>query len=116
MYDKPTWVIGLGQTGHGETGGAIPLGLDNSSLDPGCITTVPRRTVRPYPQRQTTPRNGVPPHELSRVVGDYGAGVHRMRMRKGMVSEANAHGKAVGYADGGTATWKVEVPVAVHMP
>jgi hypothetical protein len=38
-----------------------------------------------------------------------------MRVRKGIVSEANAHGKAVGYADGGTATWKVEVPVAVDM-
>ena len=30
-----------------------------------------------------------------------------------MLIEANAHGKAVGYADGGTTTWKVEVPVAV---
>jgi hypothetical protein len=47
------------------------------------------------------------------VVGDRGVGVHRMWRRSGIVSEAKAHGKAVGYADGGTITWKVEVPVAV---
>ena len=37
-----------------------------------------------------------------------------MPMRKGMVSEAKARGKAAGYADGGTATWKVEVEVEVY--
>jgi len=32
-----------------------------------------------------------------------------------IVSEANARGKAAGYADGNTIIWKVEASVAVHM-
>jgi hypothetical protein len=42
-----------------------------------------------------------------------GAGVNRMPMRRGIVSEANARGKTMGYADGDTATRKVEVRVEV---
>jgi hypothetical protein len=42
-----------------------------------------------------------------------GAGVHRMRVGCGIVSEANALGKAEGYADGDTVTWKIEVQVGV---
>jgi len=41
--DKPTRVIGLVQNGHGET----KHRLDEFSVDPGCITKVSRRTVRP---------------------------------------------------------------------
>lgn len=37
-----------------------------------------------------------------------------MSMGKGTVSEANARGKATGYADGDTATWTVEVRVEVN--
>src|SRR5712664_3895003 len=98
MCDKPTWVIGLVQNGHGETRGLYPLRLDNSSLDPGCIPQVSRRTVRPYAQRQTEPRNGVTPPPALRWhgtrVSPSGAGVNRKRMGRGIVSEANAHGKA----------------------
>ena len=36
-----------------------------------------------------------------------------MRWDFGIVSEANAHGKAVGYADGDTKTWTIEEPVGV---
>jgi len=36
MGDKPTWIIGLVQKGHGE-------GLDTSSCDPGGIPQVSRR-------------------------------------------------------------------------
>jgi hypothetical protein len=42
-------------------------------------------------------RNGVTPHWLS--LPPKGAGVNRMLVRKGMVSEANARGKATRYAD-----------------
>jgi hypothetical protein len=52
MCDKPTWIIGLVQKGHGE-------GLDTSSCDPGGIPQVSRRIVQPYTQRYTAPRNGV---------------------------------------------------------
>jgi hypothetical protein len=38
-----------------------------------------------------------------------------MRMGGRMVSEANASGKARGYADGGTGTWKVEVRQEANM-
>jgi hypothetical protein len=44
MCDKPTWIIGLVQKGHGEW-------LDTSSCDPGGIPEVSRRIVRPYTQR-----------------------------------------------------------------
>lgn len=44
----------------------------------------------------------------------WGVGVHRMPRGRGMVSEANARGKASRYADGDTAPWMVEVQVAVH--
>jgi len=43
------------------------------------------------------------------TIEEQGAGVHRMRVRKGMVPEANARGKAAGYADGDPATGRVEV-------
>jgi hypothetical protein len=43
------------------------------------------------------------------------AGVNRMLVRKGMVSEANARGKATRYADRDPATWTVKVQVEVHM-
>jgi hypothetical protein len=66
-------------------------------------------------QRQTDPRNGVTPHGLSMRTGaPNGAGVNRMSMGKGIVSEANARGKATGYADGDTSTWRVEVRVEVN--
>jgi len=91
----------LVQNGHGEK-------LGNFPLDPGCILKISRRTVRLYTQRQTELRNGVTPHQLS--TGYYsGAGVNRKQAGKGIVSEAKACGKAIGYADGDTATWKVEV-------
>jgi len=32
-----------------------------------------------------------------------------------IVSEAKAHGKAVGYADRNTIAWKVEVQIGVNM-
>jgi hypothetical protein len=44
----------------------------------------------------------------------WGVGVNRMRVGRGIVSEAKALGKARGYADGGTATWTVKVRVAVN--
>ena len=37
-----------------------------------------------------------------------GAGVHRMRRDLGIVSEANAFGKAEGSADGDTRPWTIE--------
>jgi hypothetical protein len=37
-----------------------------------------------------------------------------MDWRGGIVSEANAFGKAKGYADGDTTIGKVELPVAMH--
>src|SRR2546423_674441 len=46
--------------------------------------------------------------------GSEGAGVHRMRMGRGIVSEANASRKARGYADGDTVTWMVKAQVAVN--
>src|SRR2546422_9987270 len=104
MWNKPTWVIGLAQNGHGER-------LDTSSRDPEGIPKVSRRTGRPYTQRQTAPRNGVTPSRLS----PWGAGVNRRRRGRGIVSEANARGKAPRYADRDTATWMVEVRVAVDM-
>src|SRR5262245_22571614 len=77
-----------------------PLRLDNSLLDPGCIPQVSRRTVRPYAQRQTEPRNGVTPppalHWHGTRVETNGAGVNRKRKRRGIVSQAKAHGKAMG--------------------
>lgn len=48
------------------------------------------------------------------TLGNGGAGVNRMLMRKGIVSEAKACGKATGYADGDTAIWKVEEQVGVN--
>jgi hypothetical protein len=69
MCDRPTWVIGLVQNGHGER-------LDTSSRDPGGIPQVSRRTVRPYVQRQTAPRNGVTSRALSTKVEQV---VNRMR-------------------------------------
>ncbi len=51
MCDKPTWIIGLVQKGHGEW-------LDTSSCDPDGIPQVSRRIVQPYTQRHTAPRNG----------------------------------------------------------
>ena len=47
-------------------------------------------------------------------LGNGGAGVNRMLVGKGIVSEAKACGKAAGYADGDTAIWKVEEPVGVN--
>ncbi len=44
-----------------------------------------------------------------------GVGVNRMPTESRIVSEANAHGKAVGYADGNTVAWKVEVQLEVQM-
>ena len=68
-------------------------------------------------QRQTEPRNGVTPHRLSaRPRQPNGAGVNRMLMGKGMVSEAKARGKATGYADGDPVTWTVAVRVEVNKP
>lgn len=37
-----------------------------------------------------------------------------MLVGKGIASEAKAHGKAIRYADRGTATWKVGVSVGVN--
>jgi len=37
-----------------------------------------------------------------------------MPVGEGIVSEAKAHGKAMRYADRGTATWKVGVSVGVN--
>jgi hypothetical protein len=45
----------------------------------------------------------------------YGVGVNRKPWRRGIVSKANAHGKAVRYADGNTTIWKIEVQVEVDM-
>ena len=98
----------LGPKGHGER-------LDTLTRDPDGIP-VPRRTVRPYTQRQTASRNGVTLPSLSRHRARQrspGAGVHRMRGQCGMVSEANASGKARGYADGDPAPWMVKAQVAV---
>src|SRR5215470_12533481 len=100
---------GLGPTGHGAR-------LDTWTRDPEGIPQVPRRTVRPYTQRQTASRNGVTLPSLSRHRARQrspGAGVHRIRGQWGMVSEANASGKARGYADGDPAPWMVKAQVAV---
>ena len=43
-----------------------------------------------------------------------GAGVPRMRTGLGIVSEANARGKAAGYADGDTGIWRIEAQVGVN--
>ncbi|MBD2034883.1 hypothetical protein H6F86_09955 [Phormidium sp. FACHB-592] len=40
--------------------------------------------------------------------------VSRMGWGDGIVSEANAFGKAKGYADGDPTIGKVELPVAMH--
>ena len=37
-----------------------------------------------------------------------------MLVGKGIASEAKAHGKSMRYADRGTASWKVGVPVGVN--
>src|SRR5215831_17293991 len=80
-------------------------------------STVPRRIVRPYTQRQTASRNGVRLASLScsrARQGSPGAGVHRMQGKHGMVSEANAFGKAKGYADGDPAPWMEQAPLDTH--
>ena len=61
--------------------------------------------------RKTSGRNGV----TMLVLSNNGVGVNRMPTENRIVSEAKAHGKAVGYADGNTITWKVEVRVEVQM-
>ena len=43
------------------------------------------------------------------------AGVNRMRRWERIAEEANACGKATGYADVGTAGWRVGAPVGVNM-
>jgi hypothetical protein len=54
-------------------------------------------------------RNEVTP--LVSALHQDGAGVNRKPERRGIVSEANAHGKAVRYADGDTTIRKIEVQV-----
>jgi hypothetical protein len=58
-------------------------------------------------------RNAVTP--LVQALHRCGVGVNRKPWRRGIVSKANAHGKAVRYADGNTTIWKIEVQVEVDM-
>ncbi len=41
--------------------------------------------------------------------------VSRMPCHRRIASEANAFGKARGYADGGTVKWKIEVKLGVKL-
>jgi hypothetical protein len=75
MCDKPTWVIGLAQNGHGER-------LDTSSRDPGGIPK--------YPGGQDGPTcNGKPP-----------PGTESLPTRSLHTGGANAQGEEVSAACG----------------
>ena len=71
-----------------------------------------RRIAGAFLQRQTEVGNEVTPLVLA--LHKSGAGVNRKPKRRGIVSEANAHGKAVRYADGNTTIWKIEVQVEAN--
>ncbi len=66
-----------------------------------------------YVQRQTETRNEVTLVRLSGVLPEQV--VSRMPCLGRIASEANAFGKAEGYADGGTVKWKIEVKLGVKL-
>src|SRR5262249_29953691 len=68
------------------------------------IPQVTRRRVRPYLRHQTRGRNEGTPCVLSAR----GAGANRRPQGGRIAQEANAPGKARGYADVGTVVWRVE--------
>jgi hypothetical protein len=82
------------------------------------LLRVIQKASQKYPGEQCGPtRNGTQhPGTESLPPGSplWGAGVNRMPRGRGMVSEANARGKAPRYADRDTTTWRVEVRVAVE--
>ena len=71
-----------------------------------------RRIAGAFLQRQTEVGNEVTPLVLA--LHRYGVGVNRKPWRRGIVSEANARGKAARYADGNTIIWIVEALLAVY--
>lgn len=107
--DKPTQVIGLVQNGHGETRSHKLHGWTSAC---GIQTALPSNPANSEILNSTA--NGVQERSNGPRALQAGVGVHRMRMGCGIVSEANARGKAAGYADGDTVTWKIEAQVGVQ--
>ena len=79
----------------------------------GVFSYPSRQTMGSYVQRQTETRNEVTLVRLSGVLPEQVVG--RMPCHGRIASEANAFGKARGYADGGTVKWKIEVKVGVKL-
>jgi hypothetical protein len=88
----------------------LPARLDNCVV----IQTAPQSNPADSEVLNST-TNGIQERGNRFVALLRGAGVNRMRCGGGIVSEAKALGKAEGYADGDTSTWKIEEPVGVKM-
>jgi hypothetical protein len=107
---------------HSSTGLAELISLTKMVLDgepevsnrfPDVFSYPSRRTMGSYVQRQTETRNEVTMVRLSGSLPEQV--VSRMPYHGRIASEANAFGKAEGYADGGTVRWKIEVKVGVRL-
>jgi hypothetical protein len=75
--------------GHGER-------LDNSSLDPGASRSIPANSEALNTTANKTQKRSNSSSALRYSRKPNGVGVNRMPMRRGIVSEANARGKATG--------------------
>src|SRR5215210_2150703 len=105
MQTRPTRTEGPAQNGEG-------WGL--AERMPTSVHSHETRWKVP-PSRSTRRSSGTKqPGTRSRWWSIHRAGVNRMRVPGGMAEEANAHGKAVGYADVGPVSWKVERLVGVE--
>ena len=81
--------------------GVILRGWTTEALDPDCIPKVSRRSSEAL---SSTPNEDQERGNSPPALQSNGVGVNRMPTGSGIVSEANACGKAAGYADGDTAT------------
>src|SRR5215212_858229 len=72
-------------------------------------TSNPAESQALRPAEDEVEERSNPLHALPR-----GAGVNRMLQRGGIAQEANALGKAQGYADVGTVVWMVERLSGIH--
>lgn len=97
---------GPAQNGNGSEAGTRTVGPAPALDDPGGECG-PTATSNGHQER------GNRSAALERPPG-HRAGANRMQPSGRIASEANALGKAEGYADGGTVTRKVEVPVGVQ--
>jgi len=84
-----------------------------SSCLPDISSYPSRQTMGSYVQRQTEIRNEVTLVRLSGALLEQV--VSCMPYHRRIASEANAFGKAEGYADGGAVKWKIEVKVGVKL-